>query len=493
MEHDFIGRKSELELFDHVWQSERSALIILYGRRRVGKTRLLTHWLKNQDEGAGFYWMAEATSHHDQIRSFAQTFTAFEDPELNIHRDLTFPSWEHAFRQIAKFARHQRVAVFIDEVTYIMDIMPQFISTLQKAWDQWLKQSKVMLVLSGSDLGMIEEGILSYSAPLYGRETARMQLQPLQYNATNLFFPQYNATERVQIYAMLGGIPAYWERLNNPNRSVLENLSQQLRLSNNWLVEEAQILLRDFITDTHNFVGILRAVSEGYEIFSDVANRAGISTGHAARYLSILREAGFIRRTTPLSDENPEASRKGRYIVTDPYLRFYYRYLATSQSKVAMGRVDELIADITNDLPHFIKKTWIELCHHWVALAASNGKIPIKIDEVASEWKRNKYIDIMGTSESEDALVLGYCHWSDDKVDPQVLIDNLINRDIVPMLPKGKSLVHFIGFSASGWLNTRTKNEILEEACSVTRKWQPIDLKLLDLEEVDEDLFRWMG
>ena len=108
MESNFVGRKAELELLNNVWLSEKSSLIILYGRRRVGKTRLLTHWLKNQGAEGGFYWMAEATSPHDQLRSFAQTFTAFEDPELDIHKDLTFPNWEYAFRQIAKLAQHQR-------------------------------------------------------------------------------------------------------------------------------------------------------------------------------------------------------------------------------------------------------------------------------------------------------------------------------------------------------------------------------------------------
>lgn len=492
MDTDFIGRKAELELLDDLWASGKSALVILYGRRRVGKTRLLTHWLKSKGVDRGFYWMAEATSPHDQLRSFTQTFTAFEDPELDIHKDLTFPTWEHSFRQIAKLAQNQRVAVLIDEVTYIMEIVPQFVSSLQKAWDQWLKNSQVMLVLSGSDLGIIEKGLLSYRAPLYGREAAKMQLMPLQYSATKLFFPEYDASERVKIYAMCGGIPAYWERLNNHDQTVLDNLKQQLRLANNWLVEEARILLRDFIKDTHNFVGILRAVSEGYEVFSEIAERAGISTGHTSRYLSILRETGFVERTTPLSDKNPEQSRKGRYIITDPYLRFYYRYLSTSQSKVAMGRIDELVETIESDLPDFVRKTWINLCQHWVALAASNGKIPVAVDEIGSEWKgSSEYIDLVGFSETERTLVLGCCYWGNEPADPTLMIERLINKDIVPMLPKGKWSVYFVGFSSCGWLDTPTTDALLKEANSVTRKWEPVGLRLLDLEEVDADLFHW--
>jgi uncharacterized protein len=492
MEAEFVGRKGELRLLDDLWTSERSALVILYGRRRVGKTRLLTHWLKKQGEDCGFYWMAEATSPHDQLRSFTQTFTAFEDPELEIHKDLTFPTWEHSFRQIAKLAQNQRVAVLIDEVTYIMEVVPQFVSSLQKAWDQWLKNSQVMLVLSGSDLGIIERGLLSYRAPLYGRETAKLELMPLQYSATNLFFPQYDARERMKIYAMWGGIPAYWERLSNPDRSVLFNLKQQLQLTNNWLVEEARILLRDFIKDTHNFVGILRAISEGYEVFSEIAERAGISSGHASRYLSILRETGFVERTTPLTDKNPEQSRKGRYVITDPYLRFYYRYLSTSQSKVAMGRIDEVVETVEVDLPDFIRKTWIGLCQRWVGLAASHGEIPVGVDEIGSEWRRgNDYIDIFGIDESKRTLVLGYCFWGNEPVEPALLIEQLINRDVITMLPKGKWSVYFVGFSSSGWLDTLTVDDLLQEAAKVSRKWDPVGVRLSDVNEVDADLFRW--
>jgi uncharacterized protein len=487
---DFVGRKVELDLLDSLWTSGRSSLVILYGRRRVGKTRLLTHWLRNQKPNSGFYWMAEATSPHDQLRSFTQTFAAFEDPELDIHKDLTFPTWEHSFRQIAKLAQEQRVAVLIDEVTYIMEIVPEFVSSLQKAWDQWLKNSQVMLVLSGSDLGLIEKGLLSYKAPLYGREAARMQLTPLPFSATKLFFPQYDAVERTKIYSMWGGIPAYWERLNSPDESVMENLKQQLRLSNNWLVEEARILLRDFITDTHNFVGILRAVSEGYEVFSEISERAGISSGHTSRYLSILRETGFVERTTPVSDKNPDKSRKGRYVVTDPYLRFYYRYLSMSQSKVAMGRTNELVEAIEDDLPDFIRKTWIELCQHWVALAASHGKLPVAVDEIGREWKSSDYIDVYGLAEKERTLVLGHCFWEEEAVDPQSLLDWIVKSDVISMLPKGKWSVYLAGFSSSGWTGKETE-ALLKEARRLTRKWDVVDLLLMDLEEVDEDLFNW--
>jgi uncharacterized protein len=492
MEAEFVGRKGELRLLDDLWVTGKSALVILYGRRRVGKTRLLTHWLKSQGVDRGFYWMAEATSPHDQLRSFTQTFTAFEDPEIEIHKDLTFPTWEHSFRQIAKLAQNQRVAVLIDEVTYIMEVVPQFVSSLQKAWDQWLKNSQVMLVLSGSDLGIIEKGLLSYRAPLYGRETAKLELMPLQYSATRLFFPQYDACERMRIYAMWGGIPAYWERLSTPDESVLVNLKQQLQLTNNWLVEEARILLRDFIKDTHNFVGILRAISEGYEVFSEIADRAGISSGHASRYLSILRETGFVERTTPLTDKNPDHSRKGRYVITDPYLRFYYRYLSTSQSKVAMGRIDEVVATIESDLPDFIRKTWIDLCQRWVGLATPNGEIPVAVDEIGSEWRRgNDYIDIFGMDESKRTLVLGYCFWEHEPVDPALMLQQLINKDVITMLPKGKWSVYFVGFSASGWLDTLTVDDLLAEAAKVSKRWEPIGLRLLDVNEVDADLFRW--
>jgi len=166
--------------------------------------------------------------------------------------------------------------LFIDEVTYLMDVTPAIIGTIQKAWDQWLSQSNVFLALCGSQMGLMQKKILSYDAPLYGRATVQMKLEPLRFGATHNYFPHYDAHERVTAYAIWGGIPAYWER-QEQKLSVLENLRMLLNPASSWMLDEPRLLLQDFVNDPHNYVGVMRAIAKGTHSFSKIGQQTGLS------------------------------------------------------------------------------------------------------------------------------------------------------------------------------------------------------------------------
>lgn len=173
MAKKFIGRQEELKVFDRLWQSEHAELIILYGRRRVGKTRLLTHWInQHQRERPGMYWMAEPTSAVDQLRSFSQALANYADPEEPAPLDFTYANWEQAFRQVSLLAKEQRMALFIDEITYLIDINPDIVGVLQKVWDHRLKDSNLLLAFSGSQRGIMEKTFLTIEH-LYTAERPR--------------------------------------------------------------------------------------------------------------------------------------------------------------------------------------------------------------------------------------------------------------------------------------------------------------------------------
>jgi uncharacterized protein len=493
MKSGFVGRDRELSLLDRTWETDRAALVVLYGRRRVGKTRLLTHWIKRH-EAEGFYWMAEATSAFDQLRSFSQAVDNYADPDTQAPLDFTYANWEQALRQVALLSRGKRMAVFIDEVTYLMAVNPDFIAVLQKAWDQWLSESDVVLALSGSQMSLMQKQLLSYQAPLYGRSTAQIMLPPLPFGVSRSYFPEYSASERVAIYAIWGGVPAYWERLN-PELSVMENLQIQLEPSNTWMLDEPRILLQDFLTDLYNYVGIMRAMAQGHETLSDISKRAGLSGGPASKYLSILRDTGFVERRVPVTERSAD-SRRGRYFVTDPYLRFYYRFLAAYQSKLAMGQQEQMLATIDEHLPEFIRaNTWQELCREWLLLASAKDEIPVPVEEVGSDWKRSFTIDVVGISEEDRSLVLGCCLWNEVPADLEPMIE-LVKRTSA-IIPKGEDdwQVYFVGFAAGGWTETavaEAKSVIVEDnAGRARRKWQAAGVRLVDLAQIDDDLANW--
>ena len=488
MESAFIGRKDELALLNQFWESDKAALIVLYGRRRVGKTRLLTEWIQ-EHEDSGLYWMAPATSALDQLRSFSQALMDFSNPGAPVPEDFTYSTWELALHQASLVGQEQRMALFIDEVTYLMEVNNTIVGTLQKAWDQWLSKSNLILALSGSQLGLMQRQFLSYQAPLYGRASAHLQLPPLPFGVTEQYFPNYSAAERVAIYAIWGGIPAYWERLDS-TLSVIDNLQNQLRPANAWMLDEPRTLLQDFITDPYNYVGLIRAISYGAHTLSDISDRSGLSGGPASKYLSVLRDTGFVERRVPIMERSAD-SRRGRYFVTDPYLRFFYRFLAAFQSKLALGKMEQMLRSIEQDLPQFIEgNTWQELCREWVLRASAHDELPVAIEKVGSEWKRTYAIDVVGVSYDDRSLVVGNCFWQEEPADLDCLLD-LVKRT-ASIVPDDDWSVYFIGFSAFGW--TDEAHEEAETAVHLgrgRRKWHSAGIRLIDLAQLDADLARW--
>lgn len=486
----FVGRSRELEVLENLWESPKARLLILYGRRRVGKTRLLTHWLQNHDN-EGLYWVAEPASALTQLRSFSQAWMNFIDPEAEVPPDFTFSSWELAFRQLALRAQNRRIVLFIDEVTYLIDVNPDFVGTLQKTWDLWLSDSNLMLALAGSQMGLMRKHLLEYEAPLHGRATAQMQLPPLPYGTTKDYFPTYDATERVTLYAMWGGVPAYWERLD-PELPIMENLRRIILPAHAWMVDESRILLQDFITDLHNYVGIMRAIADGQQAISDISDRTGLNSSKASFYLSVLRDTGFVMRQVPVSQLGTD-SRRGRYFVTDPYLRFFYRFMSAYQSKLALGQTDQLLEIIEQDLPSFIAhNTWQELCREWLLLASAHGQIPVPVEEVGSEWAKSYTIDVAGISEATTSLVLGDCYWQTPPLGPEA-IEELIRKtpNIVPK-KNGNWSVYYALFSAGGWTEeAQEQAENILDEIGWRKRWHAVGIRLLSLEEVDADLVNW--
>ena len=198
---EFKGRHAELRLLDELWNSPNATLLILYGRRRVGKTRLLTHWMGRHAQQA-IYWVAEPTSALDQLRSFSQTLFNYSQPDVPAPLEFSYATWEQALQQAAALAKEQRLALFIDEVTYLLDVMPSWPGVLQKMWDHHLSKTNLILALSGSQMGLMQN-LLAYEAPLYGRAAAQIKLPPLPFDVTAEFFPNYSPAERVKYASVI--------------------------------------------------------------------------------------------------------------------------------------------------------------------------------------------------------------------------------------------------------------------------------------------------
>lgn len=484
----FVGRRRELNLLQSLWESQQPELLILYGRRRVGKTRLLTRWLETSQPRA-LYWVAEPTSTYDQLRFFSQTLYNFANPQSPAPEGFTYANWGQAFQQIARLSQQERLAVMIDEFTYLLAAESGIAGALQNTWDHALSRSNLLLILSGSHIGLMERHLLSYQAPLYGRATSRLLLPPLPFAATREFFPNYHPDERVAVYAMLGGIPAYWERFD-PQQSIDSNIRLQFLSTGSLLQDEPRLLLQDFISEAHNYVAILRAIAYGERTPKEIAGFTGLNAKHVPAYLSKLLETGFVERRIPVTD--PPTSRQGRHHITDPFLRFYHRFLSRRQAQLALGVQDQALKEIKRHLLDFIgAHTWEEVSREWVLRAGGKGELPFVPDQVGGAWNRKAQVDVVGINSMEKTIILGECKWSPRPAGRSVLKE-LLEKTVKILPPSGKWRVHYLGFARAGWTpEAHQFARAISAGRSETHPYQSAGMRLVDLNQVDQDLAKW--
>lgn len=483
----FVGRERELEQFDQLWASEKAELVVLYGRRRVGKTRLLTHWLKTRGV-RGFFWVAEPTSSAEQLRSFSQAVYDFANPDSPAPQTFTYASWNQAFQQVARIAATERTALVIDEFTYLLEVEPGIGAVLQTAWDHHLSGQNLLLALSGSHIGMMQRNVLAHQAPLYGRATAVYQLEPLPFSQTRAYFRNYSPAERVELYAMLGGVPAYWERFA-PDLSVEENVRRQFLTTNKLMQDEPRLLLQDFIVDLHNYAAILRAIAHNARTPKEISRHTGLDEKSVPKYLRVLIETGFVERRIPVTA--PQSSRRGRHVITDPYLRFYYRFLAHRQAQFALGVQERALDEIRQYLPQFVgMHTWEELCRRWLLFAGAYGRLPVIPDQVGSAWTRAVQVDVVGVNSTNRIMVLGECKWTAERVGGQALKDLVGKADAI--VGKGRWQVYFLIFARNGLTEPAWEYAASVEEGKVSGKnWEAMGMAHIDLETLDDDLLEW--
>jgi uncharacterized protein len=495
VEQKFIGRARELALLDRLWASEKSQFLVLYGRRRVGKTRLLAEWISRKTAvnppPKVLFWVADQDNQESHLRQFSKVVFERAYPGSPVPENFSFNNWEDIWGQLAELARAERVAVIIDEFSYVMESNPAIASSLQRAWDSTLERSDIFLCLSGSHLGMMERGILSGQAPLYGRTTGILELRPLPFGMTGQFFPNYSPEERVALYSVFGGIPHYWQQID-PGQSVGWNVDTLVFSPGGVYRDEDIILLHDFVKEPQNYVAILKAIASGYGTPKEIESATGIRNVHVGQYLSNLVDTGYVIRRTPVTASGK--SRFGRYAITDPFLRYYFRFVASRLSQIALGQNMQASAELRQHWVDFIGRyTWEEICREWV-LRASNisGTLPLYPDRIDSAWTKDAQVDVVGVNFMKRHLILGECKWTNQRERANVL-RGLAESKTAKILPPGSWQVLYLGFSKAGWNEPAGSyadeiNETKPEGKAGSSEWRVVGMKLLSLADVDADL-----
>jgi AAA+ ATPase superfamily predicted ATPase len=285
-------------------------------------------------------------------------------------------------------------------------------------------------------------------------------------------------------------VPAYLERVD-PKKTISQNIKSHLLTSNNLLQSEPRLLLQDFISDPHNYIAILGAIANGAHATKEIAEVSGLQNAHVPKYLGVLTETGFVERRVPVTDTGP--SRAGRYHITDPYLRFYFRFLADRQDQLALGAQDIAWAEINRHMIDFIGKyTWEELCREWVMRAGQMGQLPMLPDQIGSAWNSKAQVDVVGINTREKTLILGECKWTLSENERKVMAE-LVEEKAAKIIPSlGKWSVYFLGFSRRGWTSgAHSYQEEINQQPVQGENWVSVGMRLITLEELDHDLAKW--
>lgn len=459
----FINRKEELSRLNHLMKQKESSVAVLWGRRRLGKSRLLLEWVHRHK---GVYYTADESAASIQRKYFSLAV----EQMLPGFSEVEYPDWTALLTRLARDAmqRKWRGPIVIDELPYLITISPELPSVLQKFIDNEAKQAKFIVVLCGSSQQMMQGAVLDSSAPLYGRAHEILKLSPISIGYMGDALKLKTPRAIIESYSIWGGIPRYWDLVQKNKGSFFEKLERLVLDPMGPLHEEPNHLLLE--ESANHLRPILDAIGLGAGRLSEIATKVGQPVTSLMRPIQRLIELDFIQKEHPYGADE-ENSKRTLYKIKDPFLRFWFYSVASKRSFLSQTSSHLRIQWLKEILPLLFSMTWEELCRLAVPFLSKKwGKIPFK--QASRFWQgQGSEWDILARSEDGKTLLIGEAKWT-SKTPSSSFIDATIREmrnkgePPVPRDPNGKMLYAlFVPEKPRGFV-------------------PPSDVKLIDTQEV---------
>lgn len=474
-QHNFIDRIEEMKILENELNKYGASLCIIYGRRRVGKTELISRFTGNR----GVYFLATTEGDRENINSFKAIISKFLGDDSILR--ASFNDWLSLFTVLASSssfqsrARDSKIIIDIDEFPYLMEANRAIPSVFQKLYDTILKQMNVMLILSGSSISMMENEVLSYRSPLYGRRSAQLKIHPLKFRYISEFV-SYGFEDLCNTYFVFGGIPDYLQKLE-PRKNFWENVSGNMLSRGESLYEEAEFLLRTEFREPRNYMLILRSISQGNHTLGEICDFSGLDKSMVSKYLDVLLSLELIISERPFGAS--EKFKRKLYWISDSYLKFWFRYVLPHKSEIESSHSKEVLKNIKDDFSTFAGEQFENLMKELI----SDGILGGPFDTVSRWWGRSVHgkkgkdmeeIDIVAYSTTREELLFAECKWTGSPVSMGV-VDALIRKSetLKEQFP-GKKYRYAV-FSKSGF--REVKSELNK------------DVILMDLADIEHQLY----
>jgi AAA+ ATPase superfamily predicted ATPase len=447
----FHDRMQELESLKKEYNTGSFSLFVIYGRRRVGKTELIKKFCEERD--SIYHLVSQDTPKLQRERLNERIAEKFEE------RPPRTENWRETVEYTAEKLNQEKLVMALDEFQYIIEQDENAVSQFQYLVDELINEnSESMLIISGSTVSVIENQVLGYDSPLYGRRTGQIDLKPFNFRES-LRVIDYPFQEAIESYSITGGTPLYLETFNY-SKTLEENIKQKILNPASTLFEEPEFLLRQELRNPSRYMSILESIATGYTTPNEISGNTGIESSTLTKYLDRLRKLRLIKREKPVTAS--KNSKRSIYRIEDNFLNFWFKNIAPRKSMIEQNP-GKALENIKKDLKHQTAETFEQVSRE---LLGKTTDYP----EIGRWWYREQEIDIAAINSEEDRLLLGECKWTSSKTGEKVFQELKQKAEKVRWRQKDRKLEYRL-FSKSGF------TEQLEEKAQ-----QRKDLALYSLE-----------
>ncbi len=439
----FHCRDKELRDLNKRYNKNDFECIVIYGRRRVGKTALINEFCKGKPT---IFFSALNASSQENLEALSKAI--YEKTYPGAETAPVYPSFDAAFLEITRMAENERLVFVIDEYPYLAKANKSISSRLQHIIDHTWKNGKLFLILCGSSMSFMEYQVLGYESPLYGRRTGQFKIQALTYKEITAFNSDLTHEQQALVYGVTGGIPHYINKLDAQN-DIDEALKENLFNTSSYLFEEPENLLKQELREPAIYNSVITAVAGGASHSNEIATKVGIESPICAKYLKVLLDLGILVKETPITEK---PGKKTVYAIGDNFFRFWYRFVPQNTSAISAGRIDNIYDSLIKKYySDYMGLIFEQMCREYLFLYADN--VPVVLSDIGQWWgtdpkaKKEVQIDIVGTPAEGNEYIIGSCKYRNTPVG----VDELeLLKQYADVFGKGDKYHYYI-FSKGGF------------------------------------------
>lgn len=456
----FYCREEELRTMNNRYKKGHFECVVIYGRRRVGKTALINEFCKGKPT---VYFSALNASSQENLEALSKAIYTCQNSDST--SAPTYRSYEDALEAITGMAMEKRLVFVIDEYPYLAKAEKSISSRLQHIIDHSWQDSRIYLILCGSSMSFMEYQVLGYESPLYGRRTAQFKIQALTYREITEFHPELKAADQALLYGVTGGIPHYINKLDvesNLDEALLDNLFS----TSSYLFEEPENLLKQELREPAIYNSVISAIAAGASHSNEISTKVGVESGVCAKYLKVLLDLGILKKETPITEKS---GKKTIYVIDDNFFRFWYRFVPRNMSVISAGRMRLVYEQaVKRFYPDYMGLVFEKMCQEYLLRYAKD--LPILLSNVGQWWgtdsktRKEVQIDIVGVPVDGNEYLIGSCKYRNEKIGIEEL--ELMRRYASVFRQNG--IFHYYIFSKGGFTPTLLEAEMQGEVTLFT-------------------------